>query len=92
MTPGPSPASEFMTPLQSLIASGTKLWLDSVDPDEIARNRALVPIRSAVERVFGTLKRSYGWVRVRYRGLARNAHLELLCLALNLRRLDALTR
>ncbi len=29
------------TPLQSLIASGTKLWLDSVDPDEIKRNRAL---------------------------------------------------
>lgn len=28
------------TPLQSLIASGTKLWLDSIDPDEIARNRA----------------------------------------------------
>src|SRR5438105_11164999 len=29
------------TPLQSLIATGTKVWLDSVDPDEIARNRAL---------------------------------------------------
>ncbi|MGL6073854.1 MAG: transaldolase family protein [Fimbriiglobus sp.] len=29
-----------MTPLQSLVTSGTKLWLDSVDPDEIARNRA----------------------------------------------------
>lgn len=28
-----------MTPLQSLVAAGTKLWLDSVDPDEIARNR-----------------------------------------------------
>src|SRR6267142_143996 len=28
------------TPLQSLVASGTKLWLDSVDPDEIKRNRA----------------------------------------------------
>ncbi len=28
------------TPLQSLIASGTKLWLDSVDPDEVVRNRA----------------------------------------------------
>jgi transaldolase len=28
-----------MTPLQSLVATGTKLWLDSVDPDEIARNR-----------------------------------------------------
>src|SRR5262245_34616364 len=29
-----------MTPLQSLVASGTKLWLDSVDPDEVTRNRA----------------------------------------------------
>jgi transaldolase len=28
------------TPLQSLIASGTKLWLDSIDPAEVARNRA----------------------------------------------------
>ena len=29
-----------MTPLQSLVSAGTKLWLDSVDPDEIAKNRA----------------------------------------------------
>jgi len=29
-----------MTPLQSLAACGTKLWLDSVDPVEIATNRA----------------------------------------------------
>jgi transaldolase len=29
-----------MTPLQSLVAAGTKLWTDSVDPEEIARNRA----------------------------------------------------
>jgi transaldolase len=28
-----------MTPLESLVKSGTKVWLDSVDPDEIARNR-----------------------------------------------------
>src|SRR3954463_16216987 len=28
------------TPLQSLIAVGTKVWLDSVDPTEVARNRA----------------------------------------------------
>ncbi len=28
-----------MTPLQSLVASGTKLWLDSVDPDLIKTNR-----------------------------------------------------
>lgn len=29
------------SPLQSLIASGTKLWLDSVDPDLVRVNRAL---------------------------------------------------
>jgi transaldolase len=28
------------TPLQQLVALGTKLWLDSVDPDEVVRNRA----------------------------------------------------
>jgi transaldolase len=29
------------SPLRSLIASGTKLWLDSIDPDLVERNRAL---------------------------------------------------
>jgi transaldolase len=28
-----------LTPLQSLVATGTKLWLDSVDPKEVAANR-----------------------------------------------------
>ena len=28
------------SPLQSLIACGTKLWLDSIDPDLVVRNRA----------------------------------------------------
>ncbi len=28
------------TPLQSLVATGTKLWLDSVDPTEVKTNRA----------------------------------------------------
>jgi IS5 family transposase len=52
-------------------------------------NAALAPIRGQVERAFGTLKRSYGWRRVRYRGLARNgAHLHLLCTAMNLRRAE----
>lgn len=30
-----------MTPLQSLIASGTKVWLDSIDPDLVKLNRSL---------------------------------------------------
>ncbi|HTU21381.1 MAG TPA: transaldolase family protein [Gemmataceae bacterium] len=29
-----------ITPLQSLVAAGTKLWLDSVDPEEVKANRA----------------------------------------------------
>ena len=29
------------SPLQILIATGTKLWLDSIDPDLVVRNRAL---------------------------------------------------
>jgi transaldolase len=28
-----------LTPLQSLVATGTKLWLDSIDPKEVAINR-----------------------------------------------------
>ncbi|HJX10138.1 MAG TPA: transaldolase family protein, partial [Candidatus Binatia bacterium] len=28
------------SPLRSLIASGTKIWLDSIDPELIAKNRA----------------------------------------------------
>jgi transaldolase len=28
-----------MTPLESLVACGTKLWLDSVDPDLVIENR-----------------------------------------------------
>lgn len=56
------------------------------------RNQLISPIRAAVERTFGTLKRSYGYRRVRYRGLDRNgSHLFLLCIAVNLRRAEVLT-
>ena len=55
------------------------------------RNAGIERRRSAVERVFATLKQHYGYRRVRYCGLERNA-LELLfkCMAYNLRRADAL--
>lgn len=55
------------------------------------RNGLIAPIRANVERVFGLMKRSYGYRRVRYRGLARNqSHLHLLCIAINLRRAERL--
>ena len=50
-------------------------------PTEIARNPVRVPVRSAVERVFGTLEHSDGWGRVRYRRLARNAAPPPICSA-----------
>lgn len=60
-------------------------------PHEIARNHSLVPLRSPVEAVFGTLKRSYGFTRMRYFNAARNCIAYLLaCMAFNLKRSLAL--
>jgi IS5 family transposase len=57
------------------------------EPALVARNSSLSPIRSAVERSFAAMKQWYGYRRVRYRGLARNAvQLHLMCIAINLRR------
>ena len=51
------------------------------------RNALIAPRRALVEKIFGTLKRSYGYQRVRYRGLGRNA-VEMWCklMAYNLRK------
>lgn len=50
-------------------------------------NKAVAPIRAAVERPFGVGKRSYGLGRARYRGLVRvQGHFFVLAMAYNLRR------
>ena len=41
-------------------------------PWEKTRNLLISRLRAPVEKVFGTLKRSYRYKRVRYEGLARN--------------------
>lgn len=52
-------------------------------------NDLISPIRKQVEKVFGTLKRSYGYFRVRYRGLQRNTvEMWFKVMAYNLRRAD----
>ena len=38
-----------------------------------AKNRNKSPIRSRVEHVFGVVKRLWGFGKVRYRGLQKNA-------------------
>ena len=47
-------------------------WQDQLSDWQQRRNALIEPRRRPVERVFGTLKWSYGYWRVRYRGVARN--------------------
>ena len=55
------------------------------------RNAWIAPRRAWVEKVFGTLKRSYGYQRVRYRGVGRNTvELWFKLMAYNLRKADTL--
>ena len=56
------------------------------------RNREISNVRSSVERCFAVMKRWYGYRRVRYRSLTRNdLQLQLMCMAINLRRAVVLT-
>ena len=67
-------------------------WRRPLDAAGRARNRAIGRIRAPVERTFAVLKRWYDYRRVRYRSLVRNTlQLQLLALALNLRRALTLT-
>ena len=51
-------------------------------------NELIRPRRALVEKVFGTLKRSYGYSRVRYRGLGRNTlEMWFKLMAYNLRKM-----
>ena len=53
------------------------------------RNELISKVRARVEKVFGTLKRTYRYNRVRYIGLERNTtEMWLKCMAYNLRRAD----
>lgn len=51
-------------------------------------NRVIAKHRVAIERIFGTLKRSYGWWRVRYKGRQKNhTWFLILCMAYNMRKM-----
>ena len=53
------------------------------------RNELIDLVRRSVEKVFGTLKRSCGYSRVRYRGLERNGlEMWFKLMAYNLRRAE----
>jgi IS5 family transposase len=59
-----------------------KNWIDEV---ERAKNRTKSAVRSKVEHVFAVLKLKFGFVKVRYRGLKKNANrLFATCALVNL--------
>jgi transposase, IS5 family len=63
-----------------------------LSPEEVERNHELSLRRRPVEAVFGTLKRCYGFYRMRYFSARRNAvALALTCIGFNLRRWHMLT-
>jgi len=49
-------------------------YKDHIDKVERAKNRSKSTVRSKVEHVFGVLKLKFGFVKVRYRGPAKNAN------------------
>jgi len=60
-------------------------YKDRIDEVERAKNRTKSRVRSKVEHVFGVLKLKFGFVKVRYRGLAKNANqLFAACALVNL--------
>lgn len=62
-----------------------------VSEEDSRKNEMISRVRAKVEKVFGTLKRTYGYSRVRYMGLERNTtEMWLKCMAYNLRRADRL--
>jgi transposase, IS5 family len=59
-----------------------KDWIDEV---ERAKNRTKSKVRSRVEHVFGVMKLKFGFTKVRYRGLQKNANrLFATCALVNL--------
>jgi IS5 family transposase len=56
-----------------------------IDEVERAKNRTKSTVRSKVEHVFAVMKLKFGFVKVRYRGLAKNANrLFATCALVNL--------
>jgi IS5 family transposase len=60
-------------------------YKNGIDEGEREKNRIKSKVRSRVEHVFGIMKLKFGFVKVRYRGLAKNANrLFATCALVNL--------
>ena len=60
-------------------------YRNRIDESERAKNRTKSRVRSRVEHVFGVMKLKFGFAKVRYRGLQKNANrLFATCALVNL--------
>jgi transposase, IS5 family len=60
-------------------------YKNGIDEQERAQNRTKSSVRSKVEHVFQVMKLKFGFVKLRYRGLKKNAHrLFVTCALVNL--------
>jgi len=73
--------SEKAPMAQDMTCRRTK-YKNYVDELQRKKNRTKSRVRSKVEHVFRVMKRQFGFERVRYRGLAKNANRMFACLAL----------
>ncbi len=68
-----------ISPTDGIVIAG------GVNPVQRARNRTKSKVRAKVEHGFGVIKRVFGFSKVRYRGLDKNAHrLFVTCALANL--------
>ena len=82
---GQSEVIEPCAPLAQDCTQRRYRYKNQVDELERAKNRTKSRVRSKVEHVFGVMKLKFGFAKVRYRGLAKNANrLFATCALVNL--------
>jgi len=82
---GQTEAIREAAPLAQDMTSQRYRYKNRIDEEERQRNQTKSRVRSKVEHVFQILKLKFGFVKVRYRGLAKNANrLFAACALVNL--------
>ena len=70
---GQSEAIREAAPLAQDLTNKRYRYKNRIDEVQKAKNRNKSRVRSKVEHVFGIIKRKFGYVKVRYRGIRKNA-------------------
>jgi transposase, IS5 family len=82
---GQTEAIHEVAPRAQDLTSRRYRYKDGIDEEERAKNRTKSRVRSKVEHVFQIMKLKFGFVKVRYRGLGKNANrLFATCALVNL--------